>query len=375
MKAVAVFPGTREVRLVDHPEPRIEGAGQVKVRMLEVGVCGTDKEICEFEYGTAPPGSDYFVLGHESLGEVVETAPDVTGLRAGDLVVGAVRLPCPHASCAPCRGARQDFCETGDYAEHGIKDLHGFMTEFVVERRENVYRLPPQLRDAGVLVEPLTIAEKALIEARAMQERLPFERGRRTAVVAGAGPVGLLGAMALVEAGYRTLVYSRSQPPNVKTGIVEAIGAEYVSCAAMPVEEFAAHAGPIDLIYEAAGAPQTVFDLLLHLGPNGLFVFTGVPGRGARVSLDARRLVYQLVMNNQAVMGTVNAGPDAFAAAIRDLGTFMRRWPLAVRSLITARWTIEEFRLAVEGEAGGIKNVIEISSSGKTVAASQPAAT
>ena len=167
--------------------------------------------------------------------------------------------------------------------------------------------------------------------------------------------------MALVEAGYRTLVYSRSRPPNAKAAIVEAIGAEYVSTAAMPVEEFAAHAGPIDLVYEAAGAPQTVFDLLLHLGRNGLFIFTGVPaGGGARVSLDARRLVYQLVLNNQAVMGTVNAGPDAFAAAIQDLGAFMCRWPGAVRSLITARWTMEEFRLAIDGKAGGIKNVIEI---------------
>lgn len=358
MKAVAVFPGRREVRLVDHPEPRIDGAGQVKVRMLEVGVCGTDKEICEFEYGSSPPGCDYFVLGHESLGEVVEVAPDVTDLHEGDFVVGVVRLPCHHESCAPCRGARQDFCETGDYAEHGIKDLHGFMTELVVERRENLHRLPAELRDAGVLVEPLTIAEKALTEARAIEARLPFKRGRRTAVVVGAGPVGLLGAMALVEAGYRTLVYSRSRPPNAKAAIVEAIGAEYISCAEVPVEEFVAHAGRIDVVYEAAGAPQTVFDLLLRLGPNALFIFTGVPSRGACLSLDARSLVYQLVLNNQAVMGTVNAGPDAFAAAIRDLGAFTCRWPGAVRSLITGRWTVEEFRLAIEG--GGIKNVIEM---------------
>ncbi len=358
MKAVAVFPGRREVRLVDHPEPRIAGQDDVKLRMLEVGVCGTDKEICEFEYGAPPPGSEYFVLGHESLAEVVETGPEVTDLHAGDLVVGAVRLPCRHAGCAPCRGARQDFCETGDYAEHGIKNLHGFMTEFVVERRAYLHRLPAGLRDAGVLVEPLTIAEKALIEARAVEARLPFQRGRRTAAVVGAGPVGLLGAMALVEAGYRTLVYSRSRPPNPKAAIAQAIGAEYISTAAVPVQEFVARAGRIDLVYEAAGAPQTAFDLLVHLGPNALFIFTGVPGSGTRLSVDLRRLVFQLVLNNQAVMGTVNAGPDAFSAAIRDLESFMCRWPAAVRSLITGRWKLEEFRQAIH--AGGVKNVIEL---------------
>lgn len=364
MQAVAVFPGRREVRMVDHPEPRIQAPGEVKVRMLEVGVCGTDREICEFEYGTSPPGCDYFVLGHESLGEVVETAPDVTDLAAGSLVVGTVRLPCPHASCSPCRAARQDFCETGDYGEHGIKDLHGFMTELVVERRENLHPLPPALRDVGVLVEPLTIAEKALIEARAIASRLPFERGRRTAAVIGAGPVGLLGAMALVEAGYRTLVYSRSPEPNPKAAIAQAVGAEYVSSELVPVEKFAARAGRIDLVYEAAGAPQVAFDLLPRMAPNALFVFTGVPARGEPVSLDAGRLAYNLVLNNQAVMGTVNAGPDAFAAAIAGLTCFMARWPTAVRSLITARWKPAEFRLAIDGPSGGIKNIIEIGRAG-----------
>lgn len=365
MQAIAVFPARKEVRLVDHPEPEIRAPGEVKIRMLEVGVCGTDREIAEFAYGTAPPGCEYFVLGHESLGEVVETAPDVRQLHRGDLVVGAVRLPCPHAECAPCRAGRQDFCETGDYREHGIKDLHGFMTEYVVERHENLYALPRELRDVGVLVEPLTIAEKALIEARAIAGRLPFDRGRRTAAVIGAGPVGLLGAMALVEAGYHTFIYSRAPAPNPKSAIAEAIGAEWVSTQVISVDKFMARVGRLDLVYEAAGAPQVAFDVLARLSPNALYIFTGVPRPGEPVALDAARLANNLVMTNQAVMGTVNAGPDAFTAAVADLGAFVRRWPSAVRSLITARWTPAEFRLAIFGGAAGIKNVIEISGRGE----------
>ena len=161
--------------------------------MLEVGVCGTDKEICAFAYGSPPPGSDHFVLGHESLGEVVETGPGVADLRAGDLVVSTVRLPCSDADCAPCRAGHYDFCMTGHYREHGIKGLDGFMTELVVEDRHNLHPVARDLRDVAVLVEPLTIAEKALIEVREIQQRLPWGGGPHRAVVLGAGPGWIAG--------------------------------------------------------------------------------------------------------------------------------------------------------------------------------------
>ncbi len=358
MRAVAVFPEQRRVALVEHPEPRISSPTEVKVRMLEVGVCGTDREIVSFEYGSAPEGSDYFVLGHESLGEVVETGSAVQGLAPGDLVVGAVRLPCPHPGCAACRAGHQDFCETLDFRERGIQSLHGFMTGFVVEEEHRLYKLPPELRAVGVLTEPLTIAEKAFLEVRAIEQRLPFRRERLRAVVVGAGPVGLLGAMLLVELGYETWVYSRGRAPNAKTAIVEEIGARYLSTAEVPPKEFAERAGRIDLVYEAAGAAQTSFDVLARLGPNGTFVLTGVPRHGQGISLDPRRLAANLVMRNQVVMGTVNAGEAAYRAAIEDLGRLCRRWPGAVGALITQRYPLEGFREAIE--AGGIKNVITL---------------
>src|SRR5262245_26278385 len=174
MKAIAVFPAEKRISIVDHAAPEISGPTEVKLRMLEVGVCGTDREICRFDYGIPPGGEPYLVIGHESLGEVVEVGAGVSRVKAGDLVVTMVRRPCPHDDCYACRAGRQDFCHTGDFTERGIKGAHGFMTEFVVDDEQYMNVLPAGLREIGVLVEPLTIAEKALIQLRQVQQRLPW---------------------------------------------------------------------------------------------------------------------------------------------------------------------------------------------------------
>lgn len=361
MKAVAVFPASREVKLIDQPEPGISAPDQVMLRMLAVGVCGTDREICSFEYGTPPPGSDHFVLGHESLAEVAETGSAVTRVKKGDLVVATVRRPCPHPNCVACRAGRPDFCFTGDYHEHGIKDLDGFMTELVVDSEGFLNVVPPQLRDVAMLVEPLTIAEKALIQVRSIQQRLPWTGCPHRALVLGAGPVGLLGAMALIQAGFKTFVYSREQPPNPEAAIAAGIGAEYHSSDIEPVDQLAKHMGNIDLVYEATGASQFAFHILPFLGANGIYVFTGVPGKDQEVELDTGTIMKNLVLKNQVVIGTVNAGLDAFQAAIRDLDSFYLQWPAQVRALITGRYPIEAFGDLVFGKPRGIKNVIAIS--------------
>jgi len=360
MKAVAVYPAARTVKVIDIDEPRLISPTQVKLRILEVGVCGTDKEICAWEYGTPPAGKDHFVLGHESLGEVVEVGSAVEDLRPGDLVVSTVRLPCIDPACTPCRAGHYDFCMTGKYSEHGIKDLDGFMTELVIEERHNLHPVPRELRDVAVLVEPLTIAEKSLIEIREIQDRLPWGGGRHRAVVLGSGPVGLLGAMALVNAGFETYVYSRAPKPNAKAAVAEAVGARYISSEQTPIEQMAEQVGNIDLIYEAAGAPQFAFEVLKHLGSNGIYVFTGVPRGQAPVEFDTERIMYNMVLKNQVVLGVVNAGPQAFDNAVRDIGVFAARWPQALRAIITGRFPLEAFHDPVMGKAGGIKNVIEI---------------
>lgn len=367
MKAVGVIPQKREVALLQHQVPRLSSPTQLKVRTLEVGICGTDREICTFAYGTPPGDSEYLVLGHEALGEVVEAGSGVSRFRPGDLVVPTVRRPCSHGHCVSCRDARQDFCFTGDFTERGIKMVHGYMTEYFVEEEAHLNLVPASLRDVAVLVEPLTVAEKALAQVWQVQRRLAWGTGEgpnpgagKTAVVLGAGPVGILGAMALVVRGFKTFVYSRSAEPNPKADLVNAIGARYVSSETVPAAEFARMTGNIDLVYEAVGTARITFDVLRILGLNGVFVFTGIPPVKPAIPVEADTLMRQMVLMNQAIIGTVNADRPAFENAIKDLVEFKKRWPDALRSVITGRHPIENYRELLLGKATGIKNVISM---------------
>ena len=369
MKAVAVFPSTKQVKVIDHPEPSISSPTESKLRMIDVGVCGTDKEIVSFQYGTPPDGSEYLVIGHESLAEVVEIGSAVKSLKKGDLVVTMVRRPCDHPECVACRAGRQDFCYTGDFTERGIKGRHGYMTEYVVDDVKYMNPVPPDLRDVAVLVEPLTIAEKAVEQLWQVQSRLPWAcpvaEGKpakycHKAVVLGAGPVGLLGAMTLLIQGFETYVYSKSPPPNPKADLCTAIGAKYISSDQASVDDMGKMVGSIDVVYEAVGASSLAFDVMRVLGTNGVFIFTGVPGRKAPISVDTDLLMRDFVLKNQIIYGTVNAGKQAFMDAIRDLAEFRKRWPDAVKSLITGRFKIEQAIDLLTGRVDGIKNVVSL---------------
>jgi glucose 1-dehydrogenase len=369
MKAIAIFPQTHEVKLIDHEEPRITTPTHVKLRTLEVGVCGTDKKITSFQFGSPPPGYEYLVIGHEMLGEVVEVGSQVRDIKPGDLAVTMVRHLCPHEYCRACRVGRQDFCFTGDFTEHGIKELHGFMAEFVVDEERYLSVVPRELRDVGVLTEPLTVAEKAIAQVWQIQQRLPWidpnapvhMRGKGLkALVLGAGPVGLLGVMVLVAAGFETYVYSRSKKPNAKAELVEAIGGKYISSETTSVEQLVKQIGTIDLGFEAAGASPIAFDVMRVLGTNAIFAFAGVPDHTAPINLDTDRVILDSVLKNQVVFGTVNADRAAFEAAIRDLDIFKQRWPQALRSLITGYYPIEQAPQLLLGSMGGIKSVVTL---------------
>lgn len=371
MKAVAVFPADRRFDVIDHPAPSIASPTEVKLRMLDVGICGTDKEIVAFEYGTPPAGSPYLIIGHESLGEVVEIGTQVTRVKPGDLAVPSVRRPCPAPACIACRAGRQDFCYTGEFTERGIKQRHGFMTEFVVEEERYLNPVPPALRDVAVLVEPLTIAEKGLTQLWEVQLRLPWahpiEPGEppahgRSALVLGGGPVGLLGAMKLVLDGFDTTVYSRTPAASDLEQLVTSIGAKFAHAETVTIPALAEQMGNIDVVYEAVGASSLAFDVIRYLGTNGVFIFTGVPGRKEPISVDTDLIMRDLVLKNQIVFGTVNASIANFAGAICDLNAFVERWPDAVHSLISHRFPIDEVRDPLSGKAGGIKNVIKVGS-------------
>jgi threonine dehydrogenase-like Zn-dependent dehydrogenase len=179
-------------------------------------------------------------------------------------------------------------------------------------------------------------------------------------VVLGAGPVGLLGAMALVNNDFDTYVYAREPVPNPKADVLKLIGAKYLSAETHSLEALAQEVGNVDLVYEATGASRLAFDMIRHLGTNGIFIFTGVPGRKGPVEVDTDLMMRNLVLKNQVVFGTVNAGRDAFENSIRDVGTFTKRWPEAMKSLITGRYPMEAHRDLLLGRSPGIKNVISL---------------
>ena len=369
MKAVAVVPSKKELRLVDHPMPQLSGPDQIKVQTLDVGICGTDREICTFVYGSPPEGDDYLVLGHESLGRVVEVGENVTRVKVDDLVVPSVRRPCNDPDCNPCRNDKQDYCINGQFTERGIKEVHGFMTEYYVDDEKYFTHVPEDLRELAVMAEPLTIAEKGLAQAYAVQKRLPWActepgkpRGRGLrAVVLGAGPIGILGAMKCVIEGFDTYVYSRSKAPNPKAELVEQIGAKYFSKYDMSPQELAEEVGNIDLVYEAVGGSEVAFDVLQVLGTNGIFVFTGIPAPETRLEIDSDILMRRIVLENLAIVGTVNADRQAFEDAIADLAEFKRRWPETIEGVISGRFSVDDHEELLVGKSQGIKNVISFS--------------
>jgi threonine dehydrogenase-like Zn-dependent dehydrogenase len=371
MKAVAVFPGNRQFKVIrDFPEPRIESSGQIKVRILDVGICGTDKDIVHFQYGTPPEGSPYLVIGHESLGEVVETGAEVSQVHKGDLIVLSVRRPCDHADCIACRSGRQDFCYTGDFTERGIKGRHGYMTELVVEDAQYAFPVPSGLRDVAVLVEPLTIAEKAVEQLWAVQQRLPWAhrlnpgmqaaKWNQRASVLGAGPVGLLGAMKLVVEGFETFIYSRVDESSARVDIANQIGAKFIDADQVDADGIVKIAGRIDLVYEAVGASNLAFQVMTCLAINGVFIFTGIPGRKQPMKVDTSLFMRNHVLKNQVIFGTVNASPDSFKSAITDMAKVHGRWPAALRRIITHRLSIDDAEQPLAGKVAGIKNVIGV---------------
>jgi glucose 1-dehydrogenase len=368
MKAVAVWPARRKVDVLERVTPALGSDASVRLRVLDIGVCGTDAEICRFDYGgTPPPGEDHLIVGHEALGQVIETASRVSRLRPGDLVVPMVRRPCSHLECSACRAGHPDFCETGAYTERGIVGAHGFLAEEVVEDERYLVPLAPELRDVGVLTEPLTVAEKGLRRFLEVRRRLPWLEqatddelmAGRHALVLGAGPVGLLGCMLLRLRGCGVTVYSRGPSGSHRPVLVESLGATYLSSSEVPPAEVAKRMDGIDLIYEGAGASQLAFDALEQLGANGVFVFTGVPGRKHRIEISGDAIMRNLVLRNQTVLGTVNAGRVDFESAVADLGRIRKAWPGALEALITGRYPMEQF-CERAGSGHGIKDVIAV---------------
>src|SRR5215469_7713244 len=359
MQAVTVFPTKKRLQLLDVPQPKLKGTTDVLLRVREVGLCGTDREIASFEYGSPPPGSDHLILGHESLAEVVEVGREVRSLKPGDLAVAMVRRPCPHAECRPCRAGRPDFCVTGDYTERGIKGVDGFLTDYVVDDEAYLVKAPHALADVAVLVEPLTVVTKAADQASAIFSRLPYEPGPQRGLVLGAGPIGLLAAMVLVADGFEAFVYSRDAEDSEQAELVRSLGAHYVPSTSNPLESLRESSGEFDVVLEAVGFAPLMIGATQVLRPNGVVALTGVPPETATAELKVGRGLRNLVLRNEVVFGTVNAGRRDHLSAIHHLEQFMVLFPQSVRELITHRARLDEVPQMLK-QKQGIKNVVEM---------------
>jgi threonine dehydrogenase-like Zn-dependent dehydrogenase len=335
MKAIAVFPGKpNSVHLADLPMPKVseipDGRG-VLVRILRVGVDGTDKEINAAEYGAAPPGYDFLVTGHEGFGQVESVGPNVTELRPGDYVVATVRRP--GTSIYDVIGTN-DMTTDDTYFERGINLRHGFLTEYYVDDAEFIVKVPRGLKEVGVLLEPLTVVEKGIHQAYEIQRRLRVWRPRKAAVM-GAGTIGLLATLALRLRGLDVTTFGLSKKPYLNSDLVEALGARYESTADLPIIEAAQTYGPFDIIFEATGYSPVVFDGMQALGKNGVLVLSSVTGGDRKTEVPADKINLEFVLGNKVMVGTVNANREYFEMGASDMAQAEAEYPGWLSRLLT----------------------------------------
>ncbi len=335
MKAIAVIPGkANSVHLAELPKPslaEIEGGRGVLVKVLRVGVDGTDKEINAAEYGAAPEGDDFLILGHESFGQVEAVGSRVWHLRPGDYVVATVRRP--GSSLYDLIGT-DDMTTDDTYFERGIHLRHGFLTEYYVDDAEYLVKFPPALKEVGVLLEPCAVVEKGIHQAYEIQRRLRVWRPRRAAVL-GAGTIGLLATLILRLRGLEVTTFGLERKPYLNSDLAEALGARYESTRDMPLLDGARKHGPFDLMFEATGFSPIVFEGMQALGKNGVLVLSSVTGADRRVEVPADRINLGFVLGNKVMVGTVNANREYFEMGARDLAHGEALYPGWLRRLLT----------------------------------------
>jgi threonine dehydrogenase-like Zn-dependent dehydrogenase len=348
MRAVTVRPGVKdsvEVREVPDPAP---AAGDLWVDALAVGVCGTDKEIVRGEYGSAPPDGEWLILGHESLGRVRQ-APPGSGFSAGDLVAGVVRRPDPEP-CGACARGEFDMCRNGRYTERGIKEMDGYGAEGWCVEADYAVKLQPHLDRAGVLMEPTSVVAKAWEQVERVGARSWFEPQR--VLVTGAGPIGLLAALLGIQRGLDVHVVDRvAEGP--KPGLVRDLGATYH---AEDIEQVVSAVCP-DVVIEATGANEPVLASLTGTAPYGVVCLTGVSPAGRTTTVDAGALNREIVLQNDVVVGSVNANLRHYRQAADALAEADLAW---LERVITRRVPLGRAAEAFKEQRDDVKVVIEL---------------
>jgi glucose 1-dehydrogenase len=351
MQALVTRPGESGATAVaDMPEPA-PAPGEVLVRPVEVGVCGTDREISEGWFGIPPAGEERLILGHELLGRVER---DGQGFARGDLVTATVRRSCGH--CSACAAGAPDACDTGDYAEHGITRLHGFAAELAVVPAEHVVAVPEALGRLGVLAEPASICARALRHVQAVGGRQPWSP--RRALVLGAGAIGMLCTYFLRLDGLEVWTSALEPADSGKAQLVAAAGARYAQATEAPPAALAAEAGGFDVVIVAAGSAQLSLDALGLLRRNGVACLLGIDGHDQDVRLHGPVIGVDAILGNRALIGSVNANVVDWHDAVERLDAARRRWPDALDRFVGLRTTLDDYAAAFA--FGGVKATLRI---------------
>jgi len=346
MKAITVEPmKPGSARYDDFPEPD-EREGSILVEAVAVGVCGTDVDIVSGNYGWAPPGKTRLVLGHESLGRVIDPGPS-SSLKKGDLVVGIVRRPCP-VPCPNCAVGEWDMCSSGQYTERGIKEIHGYMSEHWRIEPEYAIKVDASLGILGVLLEPMTVITKALEQVYLAGQRAFWEP--KTALVTGAGPIGLLAALRLKANNLEVHVLDRANT-GPKPDLVHAMGGTYHTGSALDLDF------DPDIIVECTGVGSVIADSIQKVGSGGIICLTGV-GSGGIESRAVGDVGKAAVLKNNLIVGSVNANKRHWYKAGQNLAKSDREW---LGRLITRREKPENFQQALERQPNDVKVIIQFS--------------
>lgn len=364
MKAVGVFPGRpNTAHMSELPMPTLEeipeGNG-VLVKVLQVGLCGTDREIIAAAYGTPPAGYDFLVPGHENFGVVERVGTNVTQLKEGDYVVALVRQS---GDSIYDDIGMPDMTTNENYYEHGISLVHGFLTEYYIESADRLIQVPPGLCHVGVLVEPLSVVEKAISQAYEIQRRLRVWQPRIAAVL-GAGPIGLLATLVLRLRGLDVVTLGLEGPPYLNSDLVEVLGGRYATTRKVPLKDASVKYGPFDLILEATGYSPLVFEAMDVLGKNGVLILTSVTGGGRKVEVPADSINQGFVLGNKVAVGSVNANREHYELTVRDLAMAEAQQPGWLSRLLTHPVKgLENFQEAFDlltGDAGPVKVYVEV---------------
>lgn len=352
-------PGVHQFEL---PAPRIRTPTQVLVRVKECGICGTDYGMVKQDNKDIADGKERIVLGHEMLGVVEAVGEKVSTVRPGDHVTMTVRRGC--GKCQPCRSGQSDYCLTGKFSERGIHKLDGFLSNYVVDEEEYVLHLPEDVAKYGMLIEPLSIAEKAIEQARIVQSRVgrtcphpahgwkkPHWGGCKTALVIGAGTLGCLTSALLRMNGVETFVVSRSDEQAYKVRLLRKMGCNYIQVNGTKIEQIVEYMQKdrhLDIIVEAAGASELALSVIPYMSRSSVYVLTGIPRGELMATMDTNRLLRHIVRYNQAIIGSVNSNRNHFQMAIEDVPLINRQFSNILDEFVTHRFKLSGYKEAFE---------------------------